>query len=621
MPNFVSGAMDSAQAREFLSRADAHLEIAFQPIFGLQTGALYGVEALTRGAQALGFENPMALFDVADQLGVLAELEARQMEAAVRKIADLNTPSTPHLFINLDTRLLLSSMSIIERLEAALQRVERPRRLVTVELSERHDKSQETIVADRIREIRKRGFMLALDDFGVGVSDMRSLHDFDIDVMKIDRFFIDGLARDRRKRFLVGRMIELAHLLGQNVLCEGVECAEDLRVCQELGSDLAQGYFLGRPEIEPTRVRIDPVRAEERRDAGPRATDAALAEALQNIKPLSLRAPLSEAVVRFRSLDHPPHCPVVGDHGEPVGVICEGELRRFAYSPFGLDLLNNPSEPVRVSDFLRRYPLATIDTDPIRLAALLADTDCDGIVITNGGLYEGFLPAAALVRLAHAENLAAAQDANPLTRLPGNRVISDFLESACADEGERAFCYFDFDNFKPFNDVYGFQTGDRAIAMFSEILKSTFQAEGTAVCHIGGDDFFVGAFAEPGRDLRDRFTESVIAARRRFGLNAESLFTPQDRAAGGVMATDRAGVACFFPLLSCSAGVIFAEAGAQFSRDEFAVEIADVKKRAKAAKEGLALTELGVGRRVVSELASAAPAAERRPELPLSAAC
>lgn len=604
MSNFVAGAIEDAKGRAFLARCARLLDVALQPIFELQTGALYGAEALTRGWADLGHDSAHALFDEANQLGVLARLEAQQMETAVEKVGLLKGPLAPHLFVNIDTRLLFSSTAVIDRLEAALRKAGRSRRLVTVELSERHDKSLEPVIADRIRQIRQRGFLLALDDFGVGVSDMRSLHDFDIDVIKIDRFFVDGVASDRRKRFLVGRMVELAHLLGQKALCEGVERSADLRVCQELGADLAQGYLLGAPETDMERVRTEPISLQELADGqASGGANARLVTELELIEPVHIADHISHVVARFRPPSHPPYCPIVGDQGEPVGVIREADLRPYVYAPHGLDLLKNKTEPVKIADLLRRYPVAKVDTDLSCLSDMLTDANCDGVLITEGVRYKGFLPAAALVRMEHARTLAAAQDANPLTGLPGNRVISGFLEDARASDSDRAICYFDFDNFKPFNDVYGFPIGDRAITMFSEILKKTFTEPGMVICHIGGDDFFVGAVAEPGSGLREKFVNAVLETRLRFSLSAESFYTPQDRAAGGFHALDRQGERRFFPLLSCSAGVICAEPSAKSTLDRVAWEIAEVKGLAKASPTGMAVTDLSEKGRSTAEIA------------------
>ncbi len=89
--------------------------------------------------------------------------------------------------------------------------------------------------------------------------------------------------------------------------------------------------------------------------------------------------------------------------------------------------------------------------------------------------------------------LRQAQSQNPLTHLPANDAILDFIGRAAADRSvNHAFCHLDFNNFKPFNDVYGFHVGDRAIIMFAELLRAEFGHDNAFVGHIGGDDFFVG---------------------------------------------------------------------------------------------------------------------------------
>ncbi|MDZ7641484.1 MAG: GGDEF domain-containing protein [Desulfurivibrio sp.] len=99
-----------------------------------------------------------------------------------------------------------------------------------------------------------------------------------------------------------------------------------------------------------------------------------------------------------------------------------------------------------------------------------------GILVTDNGRYQGFLNANALLKLLSDKNLEEARNQNPLTRLPGNFLINRFISDALGDlENEYIYVYFDFDNFKPFNDKYGLRQGDRAILMFADILEGNGQ--------------------------------------------------------------------------------------------------------------------------------------------------
>lgn len=581
---------DAEARRRFLERCEAELEVALQPIYAMDSGQLIGVESLTRGWAKLGFDTPHLLFDHAHHVGALEDLELGQIRKALTKVAALSQASMPNIFVNVDTRLLLSAGDLFDRVASILSAAGRPPQLFTIELSERHDKTAEDALLTRIRALGDRGFRLALDDFGVGVSDMRALYSFDLDYLKIDRFFIDGVARNQRKQFLVGRMIEIAHLLGQKVICEGIERDEDFRACRDLGGDFAQGYLFCPPltDVEKIPARhVSMLEARQRRT--PSAAVNPIREAMLDVEPEHYRTPLLTVLKRFMDPEHPGVCPIVDDGHEPIGVIRERDLRRFIYSPFGKDLIVNRAAPIGLDRFLLRYPLANLETSPDRLMELLADASGDGIIMTNGPRYAGFLPASALVRLSAASRLALAADSNPLTRLPGNRTVERFLADALDQhESDRLFCYFDIDSFKPFNDKMGFRTGDRAILLLSDILKKQFHQQLCSVCHIGGDDFFVGST----RLGRAEFAARAQAATDQFRHEAESLYAPEDRARGGIVAEGRDGQQRVYPLLTCSAGAIAVPRGTRIaSIDRIADAITRVKRMSKSGDRRVALLD------------------------------
>jgi diguanylate cyclase (GGDEF)-like protein len=125
--------------------------------------------------------------------------------------------------------------------------------------------------------------------------------------------------------------------------------------------------------------------------------------------------------------------------------------------------------------------------------------------------------------LAGTIRLRAAQNQNPLTHLPANDAIIGHIGRGTENRNrDHAFAYLDFNNFKPFNDVYGFHVGDRAIIMFAELLRAEFGRDDAFVGHIGGDDFFVGLSGEVGE-----FAQRLRDVCARFSANAESLYSAQ----------------------------------------------------------------------------------------------
>ena len=103
------------------------------------------------------------------------------------------------------------------------------------------------LAAERLAELKALGVSLAIDDFGVGYSSLGYLRRFDVDVLKLDRSFIQGITTSAREFAFVTSIVQLSKLLGVRTVAEGVESASQARKLREIGCDMAQGYFFARP--------------------------------------------------------------------------------------------------------------------------------------------------------------------------------------------------------------------------------------------------------------------------------------------------------------------------------------------------------------------------------------
>jgi diguanylate cyclase (GGDEF)-like protein len=142
-------------------------------------------------------------------------------------------------------------------------------------------------------------------------------------------------------------------------------------------------------------------------------------------------------------------------------------------------------------------------------------------------------------------------DANPLTRLPGNRSIESRIEDALAKEQPLAVLYVDLDQFKAYNDCYGYEAGDHVLRSFADILvKISRERPGSPdfVGHIGGDDFIL--LTEPAR--MEEAAQRIIAE---FDASVPAFYNEADRKRGHIVSTDRQGNVKEFPLLSVSIGI------------------------------------------------------------------
>lgn len=124
------------------------------------------------------------------------------------------------------------------------------------------------------------------------------------------------------------------------------------------------------------------------------------------------------------------------------------------------------------------------------LSAFAVQEEIPGILFTREGRYIGFLSPQALLKLVYEKKLYEARDQNPLTGLPGNHSIYEYLLFSLEErEVTRVYLYIDINHFKSFNDRYGFRQGDRVIILLAPLLKEIFWGDSFFIGHIGGDDF------------------------------------------------------------------------------------------------------------------------------------
>jgi GGDEF domain-containing protein len=171
-------------------------------------------------------------------------------------------------------------------------------------------------------------------------------------------------------------------------------------------------------------------------------------------------------------------------------------------------------------------------------------------------------------------------DANPLTRLPGNTSIINTVQSLTTRGEEFALAYADMDNFKPYNDKYGFSRGDEVLLMTARIIAnvvSGYNRANSFVGHIGGDDF---VFLLP-PDVMEDACQRIVGD---FDTIVPSFYDPEDRTRGYIVSQDRQGRELVFPILGISIAVVLS-VNARYTRyAELAHEAGQLKKVAKATQ-------------------------------------
>ncbi len=579
----------------WLSRI-AHIDYAFQPIVNIHSGVCYGYEALLRNYEAAGFSSIFELFDTAYHDHVLHAIDLQLREKAITKFSQLEWKNKVKLFFNLDNRVLNSADYKPGNTLNTLKFSDLSQDAVCFEISERHELDHNQELADVLNNYRAQGYKIAVDDCGAGFAGLKLLYYIRPDFIKIDRFFIKDITDDLNKRIFVSSLVNLAHILGSIVIAEGVETVKEFYSCRNIGCDLIQGYLVQRPAVDIGLLQIgyDHIKLlSEEEQRKEKSGDKKLIDMqMEYIEPVLSCANVFTVFEKFKTRQNHTFFPVVNNNQEPLGIISDKSFKNYTFSRFGSQLLQNPSIGKNLNRFITKFPITDIHTPVEKILEIYTQNEhIEGIIIVDNLKYKGFLNARSLLKVLNEKNLIIARDQNPLTKLPGNTLIHKYVSEALLETDIPYFMvYFDFDNFKPYNDTYGFRQGDRVIMLFSELLKIRAQTINGFAGHIGGDDFFMGV---KGMELKE-FYSHVQKLVGRFKNDVSSFYDSEAIEKGCILAKDREGEKISFPLMTVSAVILELPAprSFEFSVEEIGKKMADKKKSAKNSAEKICVVRL-----------------------------
>lgn len=562
------------------------LEYAFQPIVNSWTGTCHGYEALLRGTDRAGFETIHAFFEQAYR-----DLALYRVDSLLRRKACVTFAAIPHhrnvkLFYNLDPRVLEMPDYSTGNTTDMLRELSISPSTLCFEISEQHEIRSYELTTQVLGQYRDQYYRIGLDDYGSGFSGLQLLYHCEPDFIKMDRFFIEGIGEDPRKRLFVSNVVNTAHLLGSTVIAEGVETEREFLACREIGCDFVQGYLVAAPttdlgELVPTYEHIAELGRRLRRRRREHRT--VLRSLAREVESVNLYGDMSQVLDALRRSEGVRAVIVVNDLDEPVGIVRERDVRPYLHSPYGWAVLTGAGKHTLLRESVSPVPIVDVSSpveSVVQAYSLNADFE-EGVVLVDNGVYCGFLTAGDLLRAANEESVAVARDQNPLTHLPGNTLVAEHIDD-CLESQDDAFClvYFDFDNFKPFNDRYGFRRGDRAIQMFADILRAASTVDNFFCGHLGGDDFFAG-FRVGERSFED--TERIIASiAEKFAGDVVSLYAPDDRRRGLMDGVGRDGIRREYPLLTVTSAALRLPVGrGHMTPDRVSAKLARLKSDAK----------------------------------------
>jgi len=560
----------------------------FQPIADLKDASTHAHEALIRGPEGTPLQSADALLRAAQAEGLLHELENFCLFTALRQWGRLKQPG--RLFLNISAHALVRLVTVggAASLGQCMRGLGVSPRMVVLEITEHERVEDMGALGEVVRELHSVGLSLALDDFGDGRSSLRLWSQIKPDIVKIDKYFSRDISCNADNLKTLQALLQIAEIFGTALVAEGIESEDDLRVIRDLGIAYGQGYFIGRP--------VQSVMTQIRAEAG---------QVLQD--PRVAVMPEQRYVSRRGHLRHMPliHAPCVGRGTSNDEVAATFHARSELHALAVVDG-DRPVAIINRQQFMDRYAtlyfreifgrksclqyanheprLIERNHDVEEIIGILTSQDqrylSDGFIVTENGRYVGLGTGDQLVRSVTELRLEAARHANPLTSLPGNIPTSLHIKRLLDSGAEFVACYIDMNNFKPFNDHFGYWRGDEMIRLLARLAVAHCDPQRDFVGHVGGDDFLVLFQSE---DWQRRC--GLIVSE--FGDKARELYDEAGRLCGGIHAEDRHGVMRFFPCTTISIGAVQVGRHGYRNAEEVASQAALAKHEAKMAAAGL----------------------------------
>lgn len=450
-----------------------------------------------------------------------------------------------------------------------------PPKALVFELTESGISAQRERIRVAMKQCRKLGISFTIDNLGSGSAGLKAWSELAPEFVKIDGYFVGDVHKDSVKQGFVRAIVDMARATRSEVIADGVEVGEDADALISAGVRSLQGFYTGRASEQPA----DPANATsilpvlDRMMRQTKSTGTARSLAFEQT-PISSDVLVSTVADIFHCEPELEAIPVV-EHDIAVGIVDRSAFFDLMSMPLRQEL--HAKKPIR--ELMHDTPLI-VEADArleqvSRIVTSGGQTRLnDQFVIVDNGHYLGMARVIDLLREITVEQVRVARYSNPLTLLPGNVPIYDWVNSAVKKQAPFVLCHVDVDNFKPFNDYYGYAKGDEALIMMARILTRSSCPKQDFVGHVGGDDFVL---VFQSRDWKERVQccfEEIEELRN-------ELYSDADLDRGFIIASDRNGQDRSFPLLSISVAALVCPTGIQLSAEALIHRLAPIKSRAK----------------------------------------
>jgi len=561
------------------------IRTVFQPIISLRDGEVLGHEALSRITYDCTIKDMETLLALAGQYNCLWDLEqlcrTRAFEAAFRFMIP---PYNKKLFINVNPNVLHDESFQTGLTREYLNQYHISSSNIIFEITERNIiKDIDSFIAT-VNHYKSQSYKIAIDDAGAGYSGLNLISDVNPNYIKLDMKLTRDIHSDGLKAALVKGMVELSKISDISLIAEGIETEQELETLIGLGVQYGQGFFIQYPDaevkdIDPALIkRIKELNFKKNSDL----LNGIFNTPIENLCTRTSTIPPTELIPPVYDLfrHHPDWFGLcVIEDNIPVGIVTKESLAIKLSGQYGFALYQNKP----ISHLMDRNFLSVDCKTPVNIvssAAMARESDklYDFIVVKRDDEYLGTVTIRDLLKKTTELEVAAAKHLNPLSGLPGNLVIEHRLQQ-CVNGGNYSVAYLDIDNFKAYNDVYGFENGDLILKLLSSVIIRNMCDE-EFVGHIGGDDFVIIVRS---RVEADYFRNIVVE----FEKEVLRFYNQEDIEKGYIIARNRRNEVEKFPLITLTA--VSVNDRNQHFKDVFDLTeiLASLKKSKKLRNQGI----------------------------------
>lgn len=562
------------------------IRAVFQPIISLWDGFVLGYEALSRVTGESLIKSPEDLFIAAGKHNRLWDLELLCRTIALESAYKfMISPFDKKLFLNVNPSTMHDETFKKGFTKEFLKQYEIAPNNVIFEITEKHVIEDMVGFLSTINHYKSQNYKIAIDDAGAGYSGLNLISDINPNYIKLDMKLIRNINLSSLKSALVRGMVEFSKTSNVKLIAEGIETYEELEEIINLGVQYGQGYYFQKPETEIKEIRIEII--DLVKDINFRKNNSVRDDSFSSsIKHLctttGIVCPAKKISQVCNIFETNQDCfgLCVVENDIPVGIISKEKLYQKLGGQYGYTLYQNkPVSAIIDNNFLQ------VDCEtPVKVVSTMAMSRAhenlyDFIVVSENNKYFGTVTVKDLLQKSIEIEVFNATHKNPLTGLPGNLLIEQKLNQCLLNRQETSIAYFDIDNFKTYNDIYGFENGDLVIRLLADILDKNIPSS-QFIGHIGGDDF-VAIIDEPIRE--DYFTTIV----KQFELAVIAFYSDADKHKGYITALSRNGIQENYPLATLTVVAINSKSRVYNSVFELSATLAALKTKAKKEKCGI----------------------------------